>query len=190
MKRYIIYAGVNGAGKTTLYQSDLTDEIREMPRVNVDEIVRSFGRWDAPNDVIEAGMRAVGLIHECFKEGKSFNQETTLCGHSILRNIQRAKNDGYFVEIHYVGVDSPEIAIKRVHQRVLDGGHGISELDIRRRYVESLRNLLVVIPLADKVEIYDNTKAFERIASFRDGKCVYKSDKESTWTDAMFTDCN
>lgn len=43
MKRYVIIAGVNGAGKSTLYQ--INDNLKNMPRVNVDEIVREIGDW-------------------------------------------------------------------------------------------------------------------------------------------------
>lgn len=43
MKRYILFAGCNGVGKSTLYQTN--DLFRNMPRVNMDEIVREFGSW-------------------------------------------------------------------------------------------------------------------------------------------------
>ena len=59
--------------------------------------------------------------------GTSFNQETTLCGRSILNYIDRAKALGYVIELHYVGVDSAETAIRRVHHRVAMGGHGVEE---------------------------------------------------------------
>lgn len=43
MKKYVIFAGVNGAGKSTLYN---TLKLKNtLPRVNSDEIVRSFGDW-------------------------------------------------------------------------------------------------------------------------------------------------
>ena len=41
MKKYILIAGVNGAGKSTLYQS--TPRLKDMPRVNTDEILKEFG---------------------------------------------------------------------------------------------------------------------------------------------------
>ena len=40
MGKFIIFAGVNGAGKTTFYTT--YKEIRQIPRINIDEIVRSF----------------------------------------------------------------------------------------------------------------------------------------------------
>lgn len=57
MKRYILIAGVNGAGKTTLFQ--VSRSFFDMPRVNLDEIVRGFGSWKVESDVIRAGMLAV-----------------------------------------------------------------------------------------------------------------------------------
>lgn len=96
MKRYILIAGVNGAGKSTLFQS--LDYLQCMPRINIDEIVREFGDWKNQNDVAKAGRIAVGLIRDYFKNGLSFNQETTLCGKSILKNIKCAKQLGYKIE--------------------------------------------------------------------------------------------
>ena len=57
MKRYVIIAGVNGAGKSTLYQ--VMDSLKNMSRINTDEIVREFGDWKNSSDVIRAGIIAV-----------------------------------------------------------------------------------------------------------------------------------
>ncbi len=179
MKRYVIIAGVNGAGKSTLYQTNRL--IEDMERVNLDEIVRSFGSWKKPEDVMEAGRLAVEKINACFDAGVSFNQETTLCGKSIIRNIMRAKELGYFLELYYIGLDSPETAKERVRIRVSEGGHGIPEEDIERRYYESLRQLKTVIPLCDKVKVYDNTKVFVRIAEFIAGRCCMRAEDLPEW---------
>lgn len=169
MKRYVLIAGVNGAGKSTLYQTNHI--IEDMERINLDEIVRSFGDWQNPHDVAKAGRIAVAKISDCFNQGVSFNQETTLCGHSIITNIRRARELGYTVEMYYVGLASAELAKERVRARVAEGGHGIPNEDIERRYEESLKQLVTVIPLCNLVKIFDNTVAFERVAEFRDGIC-------------------
>lgn len=57
MKRYILIAGVNGAGKSTLYQ--INDNFKNMPRINVDEIVKEIGDWKNIRDVFKAGKIAV-----------------------------------------------------------------------------------------------------------------------------------
>ena len=179
MKKYVIYAGVNGAGKTTLFQS--SEEYLDLPRVNLDEIVRGIGSWRNSKDVSEAGKIAVNRITEHFNNGVSFNQETTLCGHSIIRNIKKAKSLGYFVDLSFVGLESAALAIERVEQRVRDGGHGIPSDDIERRYVESLENLKKIIPICDRVMIYDNSKRFVWVALFRDGECRDCSDDIPDW---------
>lgn len=179
MKKYIIIAGVNGAGKSTLYQTLQT--LQDMPRVNTDEILRKIGDWENTKDVITAGKIAVGMIENFFSEEISFNQETTLCGKSILKNISRAKSKGYFVELHYVGVDTVEIAKERVRMRVERGGHGIPEKDIERRYVETFANLKFVISKCDIVSFYDNTEVFRRFAIYKAGVPVRMSQKIPYW---------
>ena len=125
VKKYILIAGVNGAGKSTLYQ--LLQSLHDIPRVNTDEILREFGDWRNMTDVMNAGKMAVKKIARYFDEGITFNQETTLCGKSILSNIAKAKKRGYFIELHYIGVENADIAKERVAKRVKQGGHGITE---------------------------------------------------------------
>ena len=60
-----------------------------MPRVNMDEIVREFGSWKNESDAFKAGKIAVGKISSYFREALSFNQEVTLCGQSIWKNIEK-----------------------------------------------------------------------------------------------------
>ena len=83
MKKYILIAGVNGAGKSTLYQT--LESLKNMPRINTDEIVKSLGDWQNMSDVLDAVKIAVKKIKEYFEQGVSFNQETTLCGASIIQ---------------------------------------------------------------------------------------------------------
>lgn len=168
MCKYVVFAGVNGAGKTTFYL--LFTEMRDMPRVNVDEIVREFGRWDNVSDTITAGKIAVRRVKQYFNERKSFNQETTLCGQSIVRNIKTAKQLGYYVELYYVGLDSEDLAVERVKNRVAKGGHGVPEADIKKRYKKSLAQLKNVLPYCDKVTLYDNSNTFIHIATYENNK--------------------
>lgn len=91
MKRYIIYAGVNGAGKSTLYHTPAHKDFRTFPRINTDEMVQNMGDWKDTQLQMWAGKEAVRKIKEYFANVISFNQETTLCGHSIMKNIQLAK---------------------------------------------------------------------------------------------------
>lgn len=179
MKKYILFAGVNGAGKSTLYQTNPL--LFDMPRINMDEIVREFGSWKDSCDVMKAGKIAVRKLKRFIEEGISFNQETTLCGKSILRNIELAKSAGYVIEMYYVGLASVEIAKERVRLRVMNGGHGISEQEIERRYLESFQQLKKVLDLCNLVELYDNTKVFVKIAGFENGICTEHVSEIPVW---------
>lgn len=178
MKKYVIYAGVNGAGKSTFYNMKSQ---YNLPRVNSDEIVKELGDWKNVADTMKAGKIAVQRINDYFSQGVSFNQETTLCGHSIFRNIKRAKQQGYVVEMFYVGLDSAEIAKERIAKRVECGGHGIPDEDVERRYVESLKNLRKAIEMCDLVSINDNTETMRRFAIYRNGQLCLLSRNVPEW---------
>ena len=179
MKKYILIAGVNGAGKSTLYQS--LQSLQDMPRVNTDEILRDFGNWRNMADMMTAGKIAVKKIARYFNEGITFNHETTLCGKSILNNITKARENGYFIELHYIGVEDVDIAKERVAVRVKQGGHGIAEKDIERRYIDTFKNLKIVLPECDLVAFYDNTIEFRRFAIYKNGKPVRVSHDVPMW---------
>ena len=145
-KYFYIFAGVNGSGKSTLYKTNfLNKDIKNSIRINTDEIVYSFGDWKNSIDQIKAGKMAIQLRNKCFLEEKSFNEETTLTGKTIIKIIDKAKNLDYKIYLYYIGIDNPEIAKERVKNRIARGGHGISSNLIEKRYYESLQNLEKII---------------------------------------------
>lgn len=178
-KEYFVFAGVNGAGKSTLYE--LYPHVPK-ERINSDEILREKGGdWRNSAAQADAMKEAVKRINEYFKKGKSFNQETTLTGRTIINNIKKAKEQGYTVKVCYVGLNSADLAFQRVNYRVSKGGHGIPEADVRRRYEQSMQNLKEIIPICDKIEIYDNTEDFACVASYKEGQLEFR--KECEWLD-------
>ena len=84
MPTYTIFAGVNGAGKTSIYKSIYYDENKLEKRINTDEMVARIGSWKDTNLQVKCAREAVRLIKRYLEEGISFNQETTLCGNSII----------------------------------------------------------------------------------------------------------
>ena len=185
MKKYILVAGVNGAGKSTLYHLNPNLECKN--RVNADDILKEFkGNWKNTSDRFMAGRKAISLIHSYIDEGVSFNQETTLCGATIIKNIQKAKEYGFAIEMHYIGLESSLIAKERVAKRVAMGGHGVSEDDIERRYINSFNAFNKVLPLCDLVAVYDNTTELRRFAIFKNGKLVRLSHRVPQWFTSIY----
>ena len=163
------FIGPNGAGKSTFYNLG-TILPRDQKRINSDEILReNKGDWKNLRDQSNAMKEAVKRIKTYLQEGISLNQETTLTGNSIINNIRKAKNMGFTVRMYYVGLESADLAVARVADRVRVGGHGIEEKDIRKRYESSLQNLKTAIQLCDEVYVYDNTVSFQQVAIFKDG---------------------
>lgn len=93
---YYLYR-VNGVGKSTLYQT--FPRYQQMPKINTDEILRTFGDWKIISDVMKAGKLAVQELNYCLSSGISFNQETTLFGKTIFRTIEKARSQGYYIEL-------------------------------------------------------------------------------------------
>ena len=185
MPTYTIFAGVNGCGKTSIYKSVYYEENKNEKRINTGEMVARIGSWKDNTLQIKWAREAVRLIKEYMEEGISFNQETTLCGKSIIRNIKNAKSKGFYVVMNYIGVESSDIAKERVKYRVSQGGHGIPDEDIERRYYESLENLSQIIEFCDEVNIYDNTYRFKEIIYFKNGILVWNDKLIPNWANKL-----
>lgn len=174
---YILFAGVNGAGKSTLYHTGLWQHggaSDNLPRVNSDEILAANGwDWSSAQDQMKAGRLAVQEIRRHFAARESFNQETTLTGNAIMRNIRKAHEDGYRIVMFYVCVDTPDRANERIAHRGETGGHSIEPETVARRYNTSLENLAAVIGLCDETYLYDNTVNLELEARFTFDQLAY-----------------
>lgn len=181
MPTYTIFAGVNGAGKTSIYKSIYYNENKEENRINTDEMVARIGSWKDTNLQMKCAREAVKLIKHYILDGISFNQETTLSGKSIIRNIKFAKENGFYIVMNYIGVENPNVAKERVNIRVSKGGHGIPDKDIERRYYDSLNNLNNVITICDEVNIFDNTDVLKEVIYFKNGKLIWQDKKIPNW---------
>ena len=181
-KRYVIVAGVNGFGKTTLY--NIYPEMRLACRVNPDEICKQMGGdWRDPVANLQAGKAALRLLDDALACGKPVNQETTLAGHGVVNRIVKAKEAGYRIEMHYVGVDSVEIAKARIRHRVAIGGHGIPDADVERRYARSLENVKKIVSKVDELFFYDNSteRGIKEIARCKHGSIVWCVTHSPQW---------
>ncbi|MCL2216864.1 MAG: ATPase [Defluviitaleaceae bacterium] len=168
--KYTIIGGVNGVGKSTIYSSQSDADVKALgKRINVDEIVSTYGDWRDTHIQFCAGKKAVAEIKSCLQERIDFHQETTLSGQTVLHTAKEAKAMGYTVHLWYIFVSDVEIAKQRVRARVASGGHGISDEIIERRSITSLKTLKVFIPLCDEVWLYDNTVTYNLVAHISGG---------------------
>jgi predicted ABC-type ATPase len=73
--------------------------------------------------------------------------------------MRTAKQAGYEVGLIFVALNSADLNVERVAERVARGGHNIPEDIIRRRYETAIRSLPEAISLADGTIIFDNSHA-------------------------------
>ena len=96
-------------------------------------------------------------IDECVASGQSFAFETTLSGKGYLRKIALWQQLGYQVKLWFLSLPSEDIAISRVAERVVQGGHNIPEQIIRRRFKSGLENFHErYSKVVDSWALYDN----------------------------------
>ena len=154
---YII-AGPNGAGKTTASYTLLPEMLHCYNFVNADEIARGLSPFSPDTVDVQAARIMLLRIEELLAQKADFAIETTLATRSYVQLVKRAQAIGYKVHLLFFCLESPEQAIQRVAQRVSEGGHGIPEDVIRRRYQRGLFNLVnLYIPICDSVLVYNNT---------------------------------
>lgn len=155
-KLYII-AGCNGAGKTTASMTVLPEVMDCNEFVNADEIAKGLSPLNPESQAIEAGRLMLRRIDELLAKRVSFAIETTLATKSYQRLVQQSQKMGYTVILLFFWLSSPEMAEKRVAQRVASGGHNIPKDVIHRRYWAGLRNLFeIFIPIVDSWGLYNN----------------------------------
>jgi predicted ABC-type ATPase len=66
--------------------------------------------------------------------------------------------EGYTIKLFYIYLNSPELSIQRIAERVRKGGHNIPADVAFRRYDRSIQNLFeIYVPLAEEVQIFDNS---------------------------------
>jgi len=100
----------------------------------------------------------INRLKELLDNNKSFAFETTASGTNYIKHLQLAKSKKYEINLIFLWLASPEEAMRRVAQRVKQGGHYVSEETIVRRYYAGIKNLLThYLSLADRAHILDNS---------------------------------
>ena len=162
-----VLAGINGAGKTTASQHLLREALKIPSFTNADTIARGLNAFDVESEANKAGRIMLEHLRELAKARRSFAFETTLSGRAYAPWLVELARDGYAVHLFYYWLDSAEVAIGRVAERVRAGGHHVPDDTIRRRYARSVRNFLELYrPVVTTWQVYDNTHGERRLIAF------------------------
>ncbi|MFZ4115498.1 MAG: zeta toxin family protein [Chthoniobacterales bacterium] len=159
-----IIAGPNGAGKTTFARNFLLKELNIVHFINADLIAAGLSPFDSSLVELKAGRLFLEELKRLAKEKVDFAFETTLSGYCYIPLLKHLKTEGYRIEIIYLRLHSASLSLKRVAERVRQGGHNIPEATVLRRFDRGWKNFLNLYqPLADDWFVYENSETIARL---------------------------
>lgn len=152
-----VLAGVNGAGKSSVGGALLAEHGLAWynPDSYARELVAQLGL-----DVDAANGRAWeygrSQLAAAIAERRNHAFETTLGASTIPEMLAKATRSHDVVMI-FCGLASAELHLRRVHARVASGGHDIPVAKIRERWISSRINLIRLMPLLARLQVFDNS---------------------------------
>ena len=132
--------------------------------VNADLIASGLSPLRPEVAALAAGRLFLKELDRLAKARLDFAFESTLSGLVYLNRLKRWKAAGYRIEIVYLRLSSPRLALRRIAARVKQGGHNVSRSDVLRRFTRSWNNFQNVYQLlADEWTVYDNSGSKPRV---------------------------
>jgi predicted ABC-type ATPase len=154
----VVIAGPNGAGKTTFARRYLSSIVKIDNFVNADLIAAGLSPLAPSSAAVRAGRVVLQEIDRLARARASLAFESTLSGRAYEKRLKRLKRLGYRIEIVFLRVASPQLALRRIAARVRQGGHDVPKADVVRRFDRGWGNFLTIYqPLADAWVIYENS---------------------------------
>lgn len=156
--RCIVIAGPNGAGKTTFAREFLPKDARIIHFVNADLIAAGLSPLEPGLAAIAAARLVLREIDRLAEARADFAFETTLSGQIYAQRLKAWRTAGYRIDIVYLRLTSPRLALRRIAARVRQGGHDVPRIDVVRRFSRGWTNFQTLYrPLADSWAVYDNS---------------------------------
>jgi len=156
--RCIIIAGPNGAGKTTFAREFLPREAGIVNFVNADLIAAGLSPLKPELAALAAGRLFLSELDRLATARADFAFESTLSGLTYAQRMREWKAAGYRIEIVFLRLDSVRLALRRIADRVKQGGHAVPAADVRRRFHRGWRNFETTYrALAEAWAVYDNS---------------------------------
>lgn len=168
--RFWLLAGPNGSGKSTLAETDVFRRLTQSPenpqplaQLNADVVSRELAHTHSHLDQRARDLLAAQTIDarvaSLIQAGESLLVETVLSTDKYLASVAAARAKGYWIGLIFVLLNHPDLNVRRVAQRVAQGGHGVDAAKIAERWVRSIGRLPVFAALADVYTVWDNSSA-------------------------------
>jgi predicted ABC-type ATPase len=175
---YVI-AGPNGAGKTTFATEFLPDFVKCREFLNADLIAAGLSPFAPETQNMRAGRLLLERIGELSRARRDFGFETTLSGRTHAKLLTDLKRSGYRIDLFFLWLPSPDVAVLRVGSRVLKGGHAVPVEVVRRRYFSGLRNFFRLYrSRVDRLWFYDSSLFPPRLIALEEQGVLAANDAE------------
>ena len=159
---FLLIAGPNGASKSTFSEKRLKP--LGLPCIDPDAVAKElFGRYVKNRDeAIQATVEASLRARKHLLEGKSIALESVFSDRKgyKLGLVEEARRAGFKTVLVFIGVDSPEICIARVQDRVNLGGHNVPDNVIHDRFPRCFANLRKALARIDIALLIDNSGCY------------------------------
>ena len=179
-----IISGPNGSGKTTFALESLNEIAGDVPFINIDRIAAGIDPSLSAPAMIAAGSQALRETKARLGAGDGFAIETTLSGRFHQRLVTQAIAKNWETGFVFLWIASPELAVRRVAERVAQGGHDVPTEVVERRYRRGLANLPWFLETCGRAAIYDNVGRIPKlVAQFEHGRATIHA--EATYRTIM-----
>lgn len=166
MKKYTIIAGVDGVGKSS-FVGILKELNSDLGSINSNKINAE-------------------QIDAYIKNEENFSEEVTHFDNHILKNILKARENGYKIQIYYIGINTLTDSLVRIENRVRKGGRSAEVEEVTRHFNSRFENFSKVIVCCDCGEIYDNENGFKKLADIKKSEIIPVNNSEKPlWYDEL-----
>lgn len=192
MSRPILFviAGPNGAGKTTFYKTHLAP-LTASPFINADDIQRN----ELTDQSVEAAYQAAAIAEyrrdQHLAARQSFITETVFSHPSKLDLIRHAKQQGFETCVFHVGIETADLSVARVTERVKEGGHPVPEEKIRARFDRNEPLIREAVRMADSGYVYDNSALnvpHQHLMTFEQGQVIKLNRHQPSWAHRIYAE--
>jgi predicted ABC-type ATPase len=186
----LFLAGSNGAGKSTFHETYLKH--LGYAFVNTDEIQKTVQHAAAnPSDAQRLAFdKAEEIRRDLLSVRASFCTETVFSDPkgAKLKFLKEARRAGYWIFLVFIGLESKDLSMARVLQRVASGGHDVPEEKVDARFARTLANLRKAVTMVNEAFLYDNSSSsdpFRPVAVYHEGRLVLLGRPVPAWAKGL-----
>lgn len=128
--------------------------------------------------LIEANLASVQRIETWLERSidayQTIGVETVLSSPKYRRLVELAHHRGFDVRMIFVMLQSAELQLERIKERVIEGGHDVPEDKVRSRRLRSFEQLAWFASRVNRCYVYDNsTDQPQLLSEMADGKMLF-----------------